>query len=104
MKSLIIPSTTKEMHMSEEKRPKEVPSSPEQGQPKEVPSQEPKEKPAEGKTAESKPEGKPAGEPEKRESAAKPEKTKKVRPTNCAACNKAFKHKIWYYKIYLLHR
>lgn len=26
------------------------------------------------------------------------EKPKKERPTNCAVCNKAFKHKLWYYK------
>lgn len=26
------------------------------------------------------------------------EKAKKARPTNCAVCNKAFKHKHWYYK------
>lgn len=25
-------------------------------------------------------------------------KKKKERPTNCAVCNKAFKHKHWYYK------
>jgi len=31
--------------------------------------------------------------------AAKEEaKKKKERPTNCAVCNKAFKHKHWYYK------
>lgn len=38
------------------------------------------------------------GKPEKKEAATKPEKTEKVRPANCAGCNKAFKHKIWYYR------
>jgi hypothetical protein len=33
----------------------------------------------------------------KKEPAAAAEK-KKERPTNCATCNKAFKHKHWYYK------
>lgn len=40
-----------------------------------------------------------AVKPAKAEPAAKEEaKKKKERPANCAVCNKAFKHKHWYYK------
>lgn len=40
-----------------------------------------------------------AAKPAEKKSAAKPETKKtKERPTNCAVCNKAFKHKRWYYK------
>lgn len=51
-----------------------------------------KAKPAEGETVEKPKEGKPAA---KKESEAK---SGKMRPTNCLACNKAFKHRKWYYK------
>ncbi len=40
-----------------------------------------------------------AAKPAEAKQAAKEEaKKKKERPTNCAVCNKAFKHKHWYYK------
>lgn len=35
---------------------------------------------------------------EVKSSAKKEVKKKKERPTNCAVCNKSFKHKHWYYK------
>ncbi|MBN1871850.1 MAG: hypothetical protein JW800_04680 [Candidatus Omnitrophica bacterium] len=40
---------------------------------------------------------KPEEKSEKKED-SKPAKPEKVLPTNCAVCNKAFKHKKWYYK------
>ena len=57
------------------------------------------------KPTEAKPEAKPAAEvpaekkeEKKEEAPTKPAKKELVRPTNCAACNKAFTHRRWYYK------
>lgn len=36
--------------------------------------------------------------PKKEEIAQKKEAPKKVKPTNCAKCNKVLKKKIWYYR------
>jgi len=69
----------------------------EESKDKEQVKKEPEAKPQEAANAEAKPAA--AAKASEAKPAAKGEAgKKKERPTNCAVCNKAFKHKHWYYK------
>ena len=73
--------------MSEEIKDKDV---------KKDPAEKPNEEAV--SAAEPKPQEAAASAPETKAAQKKEPEKKKERPTNCVVCNKAFKHKRWYYK------
>ena len=93
--------------MSEDTKDKaktEKEASQDQGKPLKVENPAEEAKPKGGEKTQEKPPAETGGEQKapaggkKEEGQKKPPKPEKVRPTNCAGCNKQFKYKHWFYK------